>query len=64
MIQLQFLNYLLSSKDASTLIEHNINEEFFSDYVDEYRYIKEHLDTYGTIPDQFSFLRCMSLYLT
>lgn len=56
MIQLQFLNYLLSSKDASTLIEHNINEEFFSDYVDEYRYIKEHLDTYGTIPDQVSFL--------
>lgn len=56
MIQLQFLNYLLNTKDSSILLINNITEEFFSDYKDEYNFIKHHLDEYGIIPDQITFL--------
>lgn len=56
MIQLQVLNYLLQSKDSSLLSINNINEDFFSDYIYEYRYIVDHLSKYGNIPDQATFL--------
>lgn len=56
MIQLQFLNRILDSKDASLIVINNLNEEYFSDYLGEYRYIKTHLDTYGNVPDKESFL--------
>lgn len=56
MIQLQFLNKLLDSKDSSLLLINNIGDEFFSDYKDEYAFIKNHLDTYSCIPDKATFL--------
>ena len=56
MIQIQTISYLLQTKDSSLLLINNINEEFFSDYVEEYKFIKEHLNEYGTIPDTISFL--------
>lgn len=56
MIQLQFLNRLLDTKDASIFLINNITEDFFSSYKDEFNYIKNHLDTYGVIPDKASFL--------
>lgn len=55
MIQLQYINYLLSSRDASSLLVNNIDATFFSDYVDEFKFIKSHLDTYGCIPDKITF---------
>ena len=55
MIQLQYLNYLLSSRDASSLLVNNIDDSFFSDYVNEFRFIKNHLDSYGCIPDKITF---------
>ena len=56
MIQLQVLNYILDSQDSSMLLVNNLNKEFFSDYVDEYKYIVEHIKTYGNVPDKASFL--------
>lgn len=56
MIQLQFLNFLLDSKNASLIIDNNFNEDFFSDYKDEYKYIINHFNTYGKIPDKETFL--------
>lgn len=56
MIQLQFLNYVLNSKDSSLIILNNLNEGHFSDYKGEFAYIKRHLDKYGNIPDLESFL--------
>lgn len=56
MIQLQTLNYLLDSHDSSLLILNNLDKDFFSDYVDEYEYIVDHLNKYGNIPDKASFL--------
>lgn len=56
MIQLQVLNKILDSADASIITLNNLNEEFFSDYLDEFYFIKNHLNIYGNIPDQTTFL--------
>ena len=56
MIQLQFLNKLLSKKNASLLTTNNLSYEFFSDYINEYKFIQAHLDQYGTIPDIETFI--------
>jgi len=56
MIQLQFLNALLESKDSSLLLINNLNEDLFCDYKDEYNFIVNHLNEYGTIPDKVTFL--------
>lgn len=56
MIQCQYINKLLRTKDLSTIILNNLNEEFFSDYKEEWKYIKEHIDKYNTIPDIETFL--------
>ena len=56
MIQLQFLNYLLKTKDSSILLVNNLNEDFFSDYKNEYNFIINHLREYGNIPHSITFL--------
>ena len=56
MIQLQTLNWILDTKDSSMLLVNNINEEFFSDYKEEYKFICDHLNEYGSIPDKLTFL--------
>lgn len=56
MIQLQALNKILDTQDASFIILNNINDEFFSDYKNEFNFIKEHLDTYSCVPDKATFL--------
>jgi replicative DNA helicase len=56
MIQCQALNYLITKNDTSFLLLNNLTEEFFSDYVNEFRYIKEHFNNYGNIPDMASFV--------
>ena len=55
MIQLQFLNYLLDTRDSSLLLINNITEEFFSDLKDEFNFINDHLQKYGVIPDKMTF---------
>lgn len=56
MIQLQVINYLLKSKDSSLLQINNLTEEFFDEYKNEFNYIINHLNNYGSIPDTVSFL--------
>lgn len=56
MVQLQFLNKLLDTKDTSILLMNNLTEEFFSDYKNEFNYIKDHINKYGNCPDKYSFL--------
>jgi replicative DNA helicase len=34
----------------------NLNDEFFSDYTDEFNWIKEHVNKYGNCPDMTSFV--------
>lgn len=56
MIQCQAINYLIKTNDTSFLLLNNLNEDFFCDYVEEFKFIKNHLNEYGKIPDPESFV--------
>lgn len=56
MIQLQALNLILDRADSSLFTLNNITEDFFSEYKDEFRFIKQHIDTYSSVPDKATFL--------
>lgn len=51
MIQLLCLNYILDKKDKAFIIDNNLDESFFSDYKEEFKFIKSHLNKYGYVPD-------------
>jgi len=56
MIQAQMLNKILRDKDSSLITLNNLDEYYFSDYKEEFRFIKDHLYIYGNIPDFETFL--------
>lgn len=56
MIQLQVINYILSSGDSSFIVVNNLKKEYFSEYTNEFTFIKNHINTYGNVPDTTSFL--------
>lgn len=56
MIQCQVINKILDTKDSSLILLNNLTDEYFSDYLNEFYYIKNHLNNYGNIPDKASFL--------
>lgn len=55
MIQEQLLNKILQDKDSSLITLNNLTSDYFSDYRDEFYFIKNHLDEYGNIPDLETF---------
>ena len=56
MIQLQVLNYILQKNDSSLITLNNLNQEYFSEYKDEFNFIKDHIDKYDQVPDLPTFL--------
>lgn len=60
MIQLQVINKILNDSDSSIITLNNLSSDFFSDYRSEFTFIKNHLDTYGNIPDLTTFLNRFS----
>lgn len=56
MIQLQNLNYILTSGDKNFILDNNLTEEFFSDYKEEFLFIKNFIQSYNKVPDQVTFL--------
>lgn len=56
MIQAQVLNYILQNKDSSIIKMNNLTEEYFSDYKNEFNYIKNHINTYKVVCDLTTFL--------
>jgi replicative DNA helicase len=56
MIQLQFINYLLSTKDVSILERNAITKDYFTEYSDEFDFIVNHYQTYKVIPDIETFV--------
>ncbi len=56
MIQLQVLNYLLDTKDASLITLNNLSDKYFPQNKEEFNFILNHLETYGNIPDKTTFL--------
>ena len=56
MVAFQILNKVLSTGDNS-LIENNLlDESYFVEYEEEYKFIQEHIKTYGNVPDKETFL--------
>ncbi len=55
MVQLQMLNYLLQTGDTSLLMVNSIDDSFFSDYIDEYNFVRNHMSQYGQVPDRLTF---------
>lgn len=56
MIQLQMLNRILQSKNTALITVNNLTDDYFSDYREEFNFIKNHLDQYGNVPDLETFL--------
>lgn len=56
MIQLQFINYILDSKNTSLIILNSLDSKYFSQYSNEWEYILNHLKEYGNIADKATFL--------
>ena len=56
MIQLQALNHILQHNDPTFITFNNLDETYFSDYVQEFQFIKSHLDTYGKLPDMITMV--------
>lgn len=56
MVQLQVLNKLLSSQNSDIIDSNNLTEDYFIEYQSEYRFIKDHIQQYGNIPDKSTFL--------
>lgn len=54
MIQLQALNYILKNHDSELLMDYG--PEYYFNYTNEYKIIKDHYMKYKTIPDALSLL--------
>lgn len=55
-VQVQALNYILDKQDKNFILKNGLDAEFFSDYVNEFNYIKNHITQYGIVPDKSTFL--------
>lgn len=55
MIQTQAINYILHTKDTNIITENSLSVDYFSDCAFEFNYIKQHIDTYGNVPDLETF---------
>lgn len=56
MIQLQFLNRILATKDYSLIQLNNLDESYFSQYPKEFKFIQTHYNAYDKVPDLETFL--------
>jgi len=56
MVQLQVLNKILKEKDFSIISKNNLDSSYFSDFRQEFEFIKNHYDVYHNIPDLSTFL--------
>lgn len=54
--QLQCLNYILQKNDPTIITLNNLNEDYFSEYKDEFNFIKNHIDQYDQVPDLSTFV--------
>lgn len=56
MVELQILNKILAEQDDSILTRNSITDEFFPQYQDEFKFIQDHKQKYGKIPDKETFI--------
>lgn len=55
--QLQTILKIINSKDYSIVAENNLNEEFFPNYKKEFKFISDHYNKYGCVPDEATFFK-------
>lgn len=57
MVELQILSKILATGDYSIIEDNGITEEYFegTGYEEEFKFIKDHYDTYGNVPDEATF---------
>lgn len=57
-VELQIISKLLTTGDYSLIEDNNLTNEYFEGtaYEDEFKFIKEHHDKYGNVPDKVTFL--------
>lgn len=56
MVQLQFLSKILQEGSLEIVEKNFLTEEYFSEYLDEFRFIQDHVREYGNVPDKATFL--------
>lgn len=56
MVSLQIINKVLATNDYSIIENNLLTEDYFIEYEDEYNFIKEHVNTYGNVPDKETFI--------
>ena len=56
-IEAQCLNYILDKKSMAFIIYNNLDESYFPTFLQEYRFIKDHYDKYGNVPDKETVLQ-------
>lgn len=56
MIEVQCLCACLSRKDFSMFKLNDITSDYFKDYTEEFKFIENHVNTYGNVPDIATFI--------
>lgn len=56
MIQEQVLNKIIQDKDSSIITLNNLTVDYFSDYKDEFIFIRNHIMQYSVVPDMETIL--------
>ena len=56
MIEVQVLNKILIQGDLHLVFDNNLDETYFPNYKDEYKFIMKHYKKYGNVPDDLTFL--------
>lgn len=55
-VSVQIISKVLATKDYSLITDNLLTEQHFSPYEEEFRFIKDHYEKYGNVPDEISFL--------
>lgn len=55
-VQIQIINKIISTKDYHIIEDNLLTDDYFDGFKDEYNFIKNHVDTYGNVPDKVTFL--------
>lgn len=56
MVELQILSRILNQKSINILNINGITDDYFTNYSEEYQFIKQHFEKYGNVPDKETFL--------
>jgi len=55
-VSLQIINKVLASQDYTIIEKNLLTQEYFVGYENEYKFLQDHVNKYGNVPDKESFL--------